>query len=88
MNCYANVGLLAIQGGDKSDASPQRPQSINRTPSTTTTTTTTTTSAPQVVDTRPYCPGTCMAPILSFSCFSKFPRFQLNSTTSYDNIMR
>uniref|UniRef100_A0A0P5FWR6 Serine proteinase stubble n=1 Tax=Daphnia magna TaxID=35525 RepID=A0A0P5FWR6_9CRUS len=57
--------------GDKSDVSPQRPQSIGtRPPPTTTTTTTTTTSAPQVVDTRPYCPGTCMAPILSFSCFS------------------
>ncbi|EFX84708.1 hypothetical protein DAPPUDRAFT_314689 [Daphnia pulex] len=62
---------MIARGGDKSDAAPQRPQSTgNRTPSTTTTTTTTTTSAPQVVDTRPYCPGTCMAPILSFSCFS------------------
>nr|CAG4636904.1 EOG090X03V0 [Ceriodaphnia reticulata]SVE72856.1 EOG090X03V0 [Ceriodaphnia reticulata] len=58
-------------GGDKSDSAPQRPQSTGtRAPATTTTTTTTTTSAPQVVDTRPYCPGTCMAPILSFSCFS------------------
>nr|CAG4636068.1 EOG090X03V0 [Eubosmina coregoni]SVE69719.1 EOG090X03V0 [Eubosmina coregoni] len=61
-------------GGDKSDASPQRPQNTGtRAPPTqapTTTTTTTTTSAPQPVDTRPYCPGTCMAPILSFSCFS------------------
>nr|CAG4643116.1 EOG090X03V0 [Ilyocryptus agilis] len=58
--------------GDKSDVSPQRPQATGTRPpvSAAPTTTPTTTSAPQVVDTRPYCPGTCMAPILSFSCFS------------------
>nr|SVE75673.1 EOG090X03V0 [Daphnia hispanica] len=67
----AAMNQRPTSSGDKSDASPQRPQSTGtRTPPTTTTTTTTTTSAPQVVDTRPYCPGTCMAPILSFSCFS------------------
>nr|SVE90430.1 EOG090X03V0 [Daphnia sinensis] len=67
----AAMNQRPTSSGDKSDVSPQRPQSTGtRPPPTTTTTTTTTTSAPQVVDTRPYCPGTCMAPILSFSCFS------------------
>nr|SVE74102.1 EOG090X03V0 [Daphnia barbata] len=65
----AAMNQRPTSSGDKSDSAPQRPQSTATRPPPTTTTTTTT-SAPQVVDTRPYCPGTCMAPILSFSCFS------------------
>ena len=46
------------------------PTTIPTTTMSTTTTTTTTTAAPQVVDSRPFCPGTCITPILSFTCFS------------------
>ena len=70
------ISFHRVLGVDKSDLPPRhsvmghvRPPppppaqaSPARTPATTET--------PQVIDTRPYCPGTCMAPILSFSCFS------------------
>nr|CAG4638362.1 EOG090X03V0 [Cyclestheria hislopi] len=60
-----------ISGGDKSDTVP-RP-SVVQTPAARPpppAPTTTTTAAPQVVDSRQFCPGTCIAPFLSFTCFS------------------
>jgi hypothetical protein len=63
----------ASSSGDKSDVGPLPGRPAAAAATTTArpkTTTTTTTPIPQVVDSRQLCPGTCIAPFLSFTCFS------------------
>ena len=45
-------------------------------PQTTVTTTTTTTTTTEKVDDRPECPGTCIIPYVSFTCFGEFRIFE------------
>ncbi|CAG0924006.1 unnamed protein product, partial [Notodromas monacha] len=64
------LGLLSPDtmspNGNRPLGSQRRPATTSTTSTTTTTTTTTTTEAP---DPRQECPGTCIVPFLSFTCF-------------------
>jgi len=61
--------------GGASGVTPSRPRPRPTPPTTPSTTTTTTTPAPP--DGRPDCPGSCIVPYLSFTCFSEFITWQM-----------
>ena len=63
--------LLSLFGGSANDEVPNIPPHRVTTPKRTTVTTTTTTIPTTVVTEPPECPGTCIAPLLSFTCFGR-----------------
>jgi hypothetical protein len=67
-NCQRGSVCCDNTRGAASGVSPPRPRPRPNPPATTSTTTTTT---PAPLDHRPDCPGSCIVPYLSFTCFSK-----------------